>query len=139
MLPIFEKNLYNIVFVDYENKTANIVETAYGDMVALPDVEPVEGKHFIGWDAECFKYAEDGDVDAEIFNSREETPYYKTTDGSYILITDYDNQVHNLVDDTEYYKYFSDSNSIVKESKVVKIGGATLTTTSLFRLMVVPP
>ena len=82
MLPIFEKNLYNIVFVDYENKTANIVETAYGDMVALPDVEPVEGKHFIGWDAECFKYAEDGDVDAEIFNSREETPYYKTTDGS---------------------------------------------------------
>lgn len=117
--PLFERETYNVVFVDYENQTADMVEVKYGDPIVLPEVEPIEGKEFIGWDAECYKYATEGNIDTDIFNIKEETPYYLLTDGSYILTTEYDSTKHNIVDETEYYKYFSEKNTTITESKIV--------------------
>lgn len=117
--PLFERETYNVVFVDYENQTADMVEAKYGDPIVLPEVEPIEGKEFIGWDAECYKYATEGNIDTDIFNIKEETPYYLLTDGSYILTTEYDSTKHNIVDETEYYKYFSEKNTTITESKIV--------------------
>ena len=117
--PLFDRETYNVVFVDYENQTADMVEVKYGDPIVLPEVEPVEGKEFIGWDAECYKYATEGNVDTDIFNIKEENPYYQLTDGSYILTTDYDSAKHNIVDETLYYKYVSEKNTTITESKII--------------------
>lgn len=119
VMPIYEKKTYNIVFVDYENQTADMVEVEYGNPMVLPDVKPVEGKEFVGWDAECYQYATEGNVDASIFNIKEEIPYYLTTEGTYILSTEYDETKDDIVDKTEYYKYFSEQNTIVTESKII--------------------
>lgn len=117
--PLYEKEVYNVVYVDYENQTADMLEVSYGDPINLPEVEEVEGKEFIGWDAECYKYATEGNVDTDIFNIKEEAPYYLTTDGTYILVSDYNSEEHNIVDQTEYYKYFSEKNTIITENKIV--------------------
>lgn len=117
--PLYEKEVYNVVYVDYENKTADMVEVSYGNPINLPEVEEVEGKEFIGWDAECYKYATEGNIDTDIFNIKEEAPYYLTTDGTYILVSDYNSEEHNIVDRTEYYKYFSEKNTIITESKII--------------------
>jgi len=116
--PIYEKKVYNVVFVDHAHETADMVETYYGEPAALPDVEPIEGKVFIGWDLECFKFATEGNIDTAIYDYKEEIPYYLTTDGEYILTTEYNSETHTLVDETEYYKYIS-TNKAITESKIV--------------------
>lgn len=130
--PIYEKKAYNVVFVDYENQTAEMKEVYYGDPIELPEVAPIEGKEFKGWDIDSYRYSADGDIDTEIFNVREDIPYYKTTDDNYILTTEYDPEIHDIVDTTEYYKYFSDSNMTITESKIVTAKWDDLTYTVSF-------
>lgn len=48
--PVWEKNTYNIVFVDYENETTEIKEYSYGDLIVVAEPDAVEGKRFVGWD-----------------------------------------------------------------------------------------
>ena len=117
--PIYAKNTYNIVYVDHENETTQMVEVSYGDYFDLPEVEPITGKSFIGWNVEHYKYVSDGDVDTDIYNVREEIPYYKTTDGAYILSTLYDETIHDIIDTTEYFKYISEEKSVITESKII--------------------
>ena len=117
--PIYEKELYNVVFVDYENKTAEMVEMYYGDHAGTPDVADVEGMKFVGWDLQSYQFSADGDVDTDVFGVKEDIPYYKTVDGDYILSTEYDTDVHTIIDETEYYKYISETNSIITKSKII--------------------
>ncbi len=117
--PIFAKNIYNVVYVDYENKITNMVEVQYGNPITLPEVEEIEGKVFNGWDIENYKYLEESKADMEIFTSRDEEPYYKTVDHNYVLVSQYDPEIDQIEDETLYYKYFSGSNAIVTESEVV--------------------
>lgn len=117
--PIYAKNTYNVVFVDHENETAQMVEVSYGDYYDLPEVEPVAGKTFVGWNVDYYKYVSDGNIDTAVYNVMEETPYYKTIDGTYILSTQYDETVHNIIDTTEYFKYISEEKSTVTESKII--------------------
>ena len=117
--PIYTKNTYNVVFVDYENETTQMIELSYGDYFDLPEIEPITGKTFVGWDVDHYKYVSDGDVDTEIYNIKEEIPYYKTTDGTYILSTLYDENIHNIIDTTEYFKYISEEKSVITESRII--------------------
>ncbi len=117
--PVYAKDVYNIVFVDHENEATRMIEVAHGDYFDLPEVEPITGKNFIGWDVDHYKYVSDGDVDTEIYNIREEIPYYKTTDGTYILSTLYDETIHDIIDTTEYFKYISEEKSVITESKII--------------------
>ncbi len=47
--PITEREKYSIVFVDYENHTAEIVDYRYGDTISRPDNPTLEGYTFNGW------------------------------------------------------------------------------------------
>lgn len=117
--PIYEKEMYNVVFVDYENKTAEMVEMYYGDHANMPEVADVEGMKFIGWDLQSYQFSADGDVDTDVFAIKEDIPYYKTVDGDYILSTEYNSDVHTIIDETEYYKYISETNTIITKSKII--------------------
>lgn len=117
--PIYTKNTYNIVYVDHENEATQMVEVSYGDYFDLPEVEPITGKSFVGWNVDHYKYVSDGNVDTEIYNIKEEIPYYKTTDGAYILSTLYEETIHDIIDTTEYFKYISEEKSVITESKII--------------------
>lgn len=47
---IYEPLEYAVVFVDHENETAELQTLTYGTPITAPNVEPVEGKVFKGWD-----------------------------------------------------------------------------------------
>ena len=47
---IYEPKEYAVVFVDHENETTQLEMLPYGTPVIAPDVRPVEGKIFKGWD-----------------------------------------------------------------------------------------
>lgn len=46
---ISEQEICNIVFVDHENETAEIVEYKYGDTIVIPENPVKDGKVFVGW------------------------------------------------------------------------------------------
>lgn len=124
--PIYEKKSYNVVFVDHEHETAEMLEVQYGTPATLPDVEEIAGKKFLGWDIECSKFVTaDEIIDIEIFNIKEDEPYYKTVDDKYILVSEYNSETHTIVDETEYYKYISENHAIT-ESKIITAKWETL-------------
>ena len=47
---IYEREKYNIVFVDHENETTEMKELYFGDPIPAPEVEPVYGKEFSHWE-----------------------------------------------------------------------------------------
>ena len=47
---IFEKILYPVIFVDYESKTIHITEIPYGEPIATPVPDSIEGMTFVRWD-----------------------------------------------------------------------------------------
>ena len=93
---------YSVVFVDYENQTTDLQELAYGETIPAPEVEPVEGKIFLGWDNVIDKYTaipENTEVDDSVER------YYLLVDGkTYIRKADYNRTIHTLKDETEYFK-----------------------------------
>ena len=47
---VFEKILYPVIFVDYENKTIHTAEIPYGEPIATTIPDSIEGMTFVGWD-----------------------------------------------------------------------------------------
>ena len=46
----FEKKECTVIFVDWQNQMLKVQKFAYGDPLATPDVENIEGYNFTGWD-----------------------------------------------------------------------------------------
>ena len=46
---LFVKNKYTVVFADHIAQTVNVREYYYGDMLIAPEVTPVNGYVFLGW------------------------------------------------------------------------------------------
>ena len=46
----FEKKECTVIFVDWQNQMLKVQKFAYGDPLATPDVENIEGYSFTGWD-----------------------------------------------------------------------------------------
>lgn len=56
---VWENVKVPVVFVDHENETAEIQEFEYGSAIVMPEVAMVEGKEFIGWEAEIETVSEE--------------------------------------------------------------------------------
>ncbi len=53
----FEKQTFNIIFVDWENKLIEVQEYEYGQIIVPPEIANVQGHNFLGWD-----YLESGNI-----------------------------------------------------------------------------
>ena len=49
---VWAPETYAVVFVDHVHETAELRELLYGDPIPSPEVEPVDGKTFLGWKAD---------------------------------------------------------------------------------------
>ncbi len=49
--PVFEKQTFVIVYVDWSSQQIEVKKFAYGDILTTPDYASVEGYTFKGWDA----------------------------------------------------------------------------------------
>lgn len=47
---LYADETYSVVFVDFENNFVSMDQYKYGETIALPAVEDVEGKTFLGWE-----------------------------------------------------------------------------------------
>ncbi len=48
--PVFEKETYSIVFVDWTKQSVIVEEYSYGDIITPPENSVIEGHDFGGWD-----------------------------------------------------------------------------------------
>lgn len=113
---------YSVVFVDHENQTTDLQELRFGETIPAPDVEPVEGKIFLGWDNMIDKYAP---IKGDMEISEETERYLLLGDGeTYIKKADYDRRIHTLRDETEYYKA---KTSVVTGNMIVTAQWQTIT------------
>lgn len=113
---VWEPIKYAIVFVDHKNETTELSELAYGDPIEAPEVEPVDGMIFKGWDNQSYKYVTETEKDNPAYKVVD-GPYYARTDGNYIPIDIYnDEEIENK---TKYYRVIRDEIPVVTESMVI--------------------
>ena len=48
--PIYTKNKYHVVFINFETQTFDVKEFEYGDPLLTPEVDPIEGYNLAGWE-----------------------------------------------------------------------------------------
>lgn len=113
---VLEKEDYVIVFVDHANETVELQELYYGDPIAAPDVLPVEGKVFKGWDNQSYRYVLESEKDNASYKVVD-GPYYKTTDESYIPVDEHTDE--ELVNGTKYYRVLIGEIPIVTGNMVI--------------------
>ena len=106
----------------YENQTTELQELAFGETIPAPDVEPVEGKIFLGWDNVIDKYVaipENTEIDDAV-----ERYYLLDDDKTYIKKADYNRTIHTLKDETEYFK--TQTSAVVTGNMIITAQWETL-------------
>lgn len=113
---VLEKEDYAIVFVDHANETVELQELYYGDPISAPEVKPVEGKIFKGWDNQSYRYVLEEEKDNERYTVVD-GPYYRTSGDVYIPVDEYSNE--SLIDGTKYYRVLTDEIPVVTGNMVI--------------------